>query len=627
MCGLWGSIGWQVDRRVTDVIAHRGPDGAGWRDLDTPAGPLSLAHRRLAIIAVDDSGAQPMAYGQGRFVIVFNGEIYNYLELRDELRAKGHRFASESDTEVLLAAYAEWGADCLHRLNGMFAFLLYDSQTRRLFAARDRFGVKPLYLYQDGRGLGFASEIKQFAALPGFSARMNEARVLDFLATGVSDHHAETMFAGVLQVRGGQCLEVDLGTWRPGDAVAPRCWYRLPAADSLRLPAAQAVERYAELLRDSVRLRLRADVPVGSCLSGGLDSSAIVGLVHDLLGGSETARRHAFSCCFDLPGLDERTYVAAVIDRTHAHSHIVTPTPTALAQALDRLVWHQDEPFGSTSLFAQWSVFAMAAEAGVKVMLDGQGADEQLAGYHTMFGAHLAGLLGGLRVGRLLAEMRALKRRHGRSPRSLLAPLLAAGLPPAAFRLLAGRRAHAAEWLGRAWTARPVSRQIFFQGERHGGESPLGALCRRQLLDSSVPMLLRYEDRNSMAHSIEARVPFLDYRLVEFTIALGQDHKIVDGETKHLLREAAAPVLPPQVRHRQDKLGFPTPEERWFKGPLRQTILDIVEATARDFPDHFDAGTLLPWARAMLDGRTPYNFALWRVASFGLWARRFGIAA
>ncbi|MEI8394533.1 MAG: asparagine synthase (glutamine-hydrolyzing) [Rhodospirillaceae bacterium] len=629
MCGIWASVGLNVNRTVLDVISHRGPDGSGWHEIATPVGSLILGHRRLAIIAVDETGAQPMTYANGRYTVVYNGEIYNYRELRQELIACGHRFATLSDTEVLLAAYAEWGISCLGRFNGMFAFALYDTVANRLFLARDRFGVKPLYWWQNSSGFAFASEIKQFTVVPGFAAALNSARAVDFLASGLFDHTEETLFAGVRQVRGGAFLEIDLGPGRTERELTPRSWYQLPEPDSLRLLPEEAAERFLEILRDSVKLRLRADVQVGSCLSGGLDSSAIVGLVHEVLGDHETARRHAFSCCFDVPGLDEKTYVDAVIARTHAVSHLTAPASDDLMQALDALAWHQDEPYGSTSIFAQWSVFALAAHSGIRVMLDGQGADELLAGYHTMFGAHLAGHLAPRRWPELLTEATAIRRRHHTPWLRLMALTLAAALPPSAFSAvlrMAGRDALPA-WIGPELrrVAGP-SKQTHLRARRGPGQTPLGALCAHQLIRTSVPMLLHYEDRNSMAHSIEARVPFLDYRLVELAIGLGGSNKIEQGETKRLLRRGLAGVLPDVVRTRQDKLGFPTPEELWFKGPLREPLNAMIADAADRLPGLVDGAALKRCSADMLDGRVRFNFGLWRVVSFSLWMRRFDVS-
>ncbi len=273
MCGLFGSVSFPPDSTRIDMVAHRGPDGFGWQEFASPTGPVALGHRRLAIIDVSDNGLQPMADPSGRFHLVFNGEIYNYLELREELKAAGHCFRSDTDTEVLIEAYRAWGEGCLDRLVGMFAFLIWDDRDKRLFAARDRFGIKPLYVLANCHGVAFASEIKQLIGLPGSSARMNVARVRDFLISGTSDHTAETMFEGVLHVQPGCCVSIDASNLWNGRFNAQR-WYAIPSHSTLQLSEDDAAERFRDLLVDSVRMHLRSDVPVGSCLSGGLDSSS-----------------------------------------------------------------------------------------------------------------------------------------------------------------------------------------------------------------------------------------------------------------------------------------------------------------------------------------------------------------
>lgn len=629
MCGIWASLGLSPDKRAIDLVAHRGPDGDGWEEIATQAGPLALGHRRLAIIAPDASGLQPMTYDD-RYVIVFNGEIYNYRELRDELTALGRSIRTKTDTEVLLAAYAQWGEACLSRCNGMFAFVLFDKQAQRLFIARDRFGVKPLYYWASPKGIAFASEIKQFTAVEGFQARRDERGAWDFLVSGVFDHRRETMFSGVQQLRGGEYLSIDLAAWRPGNVPATRRWYELPKPDSLVLPMEEASARFLELMRDSVRLRLRADVPVGTCLSGGLDSSTIVCLMSELIADDPNAQQHSFTCAFDTPGLDEWTYAKAVNEQCGTTSHVVSPSAEDLWSAIDAMIWHQDEPFGSTSIFAQWSVFAEAHKAGVTVMLDGQGADEQLAGYHPMFGAALAGHLKKLRLQRFVNEIKAIRRRHGTSMERLTGLVLASLLPRGWFTpiLRLTGRSPAPAWLNTGFSAANEGDLLgSLRVPRTADASPLGALCAHQLTTTSVPMLLHFEDRNSMAHAIEARVPFLDYRLAELTIGLGEAHKLVDGETKAILRRAMEPILPSKVTNRQDKLGFPTPEEVWFKGPLRERILAAADETVEAYPTIFNADQVRRYARDMLDGRVPFSFALWRIICFGRWGQRFGVAA
>ena len=299
MCGIWASLGMQPPRSVIDVVVHRGPDGEGWREFCTPVGAVVFAHRRLAIIDTSSAGDQPMSFADGRYWIVYNGEIYNYLELRATLSSHGFEFRTRTDTEVLLAAYAHWGEECLHRLNGMFAFVIWDDHEKTLFAARDRFGIKPLYVYRTKAGFGLASEIKQFTCLPEFVPRLNLARTHDFLSTGLTDHSAETLFEGVRQIRGGECLRTVIRSDRTPNPEVRR-WYTLAEESTSGLNESEASDRLRELLTESVGLRLRADVPIGSCLSGGLDSSSIVCLINEALKVREAMSiQTTISACYD----------------------------------------------------------------------------------------------------------------------------------------------------------------------------------------------------------------------------------------------------------------------------------------------------------------------------------------
>ncbi|MBV9076291.1 MAG: asparagine synthase (glutamine-hydrolyzing), partial [Methylobacteriaceae bacterium] len=350
MCGLYASLGFAPDRARIDVVAHRGPDGSGWEVIDSPAGPLAFGHRRLAIIDTRDCGLQPMSDRGGAITIVFNGEIYNYRELRRELEPRGHVFTTETDTEVLLAAYREWGEGCLGRCLGMWAFVLLDRARARLLAARDRFGIKPLYLAATPSGVAFGSEIKQLLGLPGVEPGLNLPRVRDFLASGLLDHTGETLFSGIRQIGAGECLTVP--TDRAFDGVAqPRRWYAVPPHGTLDIDEGEAAERFRELLADSVRLHLRSDVPVGSCLSGGLDSSAIVALAGRLLAGEPDAPPvTTVSAVYPGEAVDERRFVEEAVAASGARPIFVEPRPEdAMARASD-LTWHQDEPFGSTSI-------------------------------------------------------------------------------------------------------------------------------------------------------------------------------------------------------------------------------------------------------------------------------------
>ncbi len=565
-----------------------------------------------------------MCDASGRHWVVYNGEIYNHVELRSELQALGHEFVSQSDTEVILHGYREWGDRCLARFNGMFAFVLVDRAARRVLIARDRFGVKPLYIWRNHQGLiAVASEIKQFSVLPGWRPRLNGPRAYDFLNWGLFDHTSETLFASVRQLRGGEMISCSLDELYQGARV--QRWYELmPAASEPTL--GEAATRVRSLLEDSVRLRLRADVPVGSCLSGGLDSSSIVCVANRLLRQASAEQlQKTFSARSRDSRVDEGMHIAAVVRSTGVANYQVSPQLAQLFDLLPRMVWHQDEPFGSTSIFAQWHVFELAAQHGVRVMLDGQGADEQLAGYHGFYAARFGGLLRGLRLSRLALEMAQVHRVHGISHKQLLAYTLSPLLPEALRHLL--RKAMGRPGLGSpAWLdldrlgAAPADPFLMAGAKATSVEK----LSRAQLLATSLPMLLHWEDRDSMAHSVEARVPFLDYRLVELVLGLPDTFKLKGATTKVVLREAMRGVLPEPIRTRTDKIGFATAEEQWVRvespDRFRSALREALQASC---------GILTVKALEVLEeviaGKRPFSFLPWRMICFGAWMKRFEV--
>jgi asparagine synthase (glutamine-hydrolysing) len=633
MCGIWFSLGFPPERKHIDVVAHRGPDGSGWREFDSAAGPVALGHRRLSIIDLSDAAAQPMAYADGRYWITYNGEIYNYLELRETLTALGHAFCTRSDTEVLLAAYAEWGEAAVDRVVGMFAFVIWDSRTQTVFAARDRFGVKPLYTVAHSAGVAFASEIKQFIGLSGFTARLNLPRACDFLSSGIMEHTGETLFAGIEQLRGGEYVRLDLQNWRPGDALPVRRWYAVLEPGTLDIDEAQAAERFRALLTESVHLHLRSDVPVGSCLSGGLDSSSIVCLMsREFASTGFGTRLNSVSACYAEQAVDERPFMEAVVSQTGCIPHWCYPRVEDVITQAERITWHQDEPYGSSSIFAQWSVFETARSAGIKVMLDGQGADEQLAGYHGGFSYYYRSLVRHRQFATLLRAIIERRRWHGISFADEAARLLLPLLPPGLARWLhRGQQAlFRHNWLD-GELVRPHLCRSAVETARLSLSLPpiegIGDLCRLMTQGSNLTMLLHWEDRNSMAHGIEARVPFLDHRLVEFSIALGDRHKMVGGDTKRVLRRAMRGILPEEVRNRRDKLGFATPEESWFRGTLREAVLGGIEQTLSRFPGLLNAAGVRAHAADMLQSRREVDFSLWRIVNLGIWGRLFGVSA
>jgi asparagine synthase (glutamine-hydrolysing) len=551
-----------------------------------------------------------MVHAPTGLAVCYNGEIYNHVELRCELEQLGHVFSSHSDTEVLLHAWLEWGAKCLSKLNGMFAFLLLDPRGGgTLHAVRDRFGVKPLYHARVGGVLVFASEIKQIRTLPGFIPRLNRQIAADYLAFGLLDHSEETFDEGITQLRGGERCIVQLDD--PGLRVKTERWYDLRPRPFHGSMADAATEMQA-LLSESVSLRLRADVPVGSCLSGGLDSSAIVCLAHRLLSATNGGvGQITVTACYEEPRFDEWQFAQQVVRQSGVKAVRVWPSVERLQSELDLQMWHLDEPAGSTSQFSQWCVFAGAASASLKVMLDGQGSDEQLAGYGGSDAPLYAGLLRHGSIAALASELVSFRQRHGLFP---LAQILQAGrsVAPAIDALLPNRfkvRKSSPDWLTPIHAVRPEPVSI----------GDLGTHLRQQLLETSLPALLRYEDRNSMAWSVESRVPFLDYRLVEFLAGVPDQMKLHRGMTKVVFRDAMRGILPESVRSRTDKMGFVTPEELWLTRSATDWFRAGVEIALNAAPDLFDRRQVLVLLDKTIRGMVPFTFVPWRILCFGRW--------
>ena len=505
----------------------------------------------------------------------------------------------------------------------MFAFVIYDTYDKTLYAARDRFGIKPLYYWPSPKGfLAIASEIKQFTVLPCWKASVNGQAAYDFLNWGITNNLQETSFKGVYQLQGGHYFTFKLDhTFK--FKIEPKAWYQLPIG-TFRGSLQEAGEQFYYLLKDSVKLRCRADVSIGSCLSGGLDSSSIVCLVNTIL--QEEYNLHpqkTFSAYSHYKRFDESEYIEEIIKHTNVIGHYTYPKLDDLVEELNEIIWHQDEPFGSTSIYAQWEVFKLVKKHQVKVMLDGQGSDEQLAGYTGFHSVRFYELLKNYRLLTLWKELRLCKRLHRISfPTKLLLDQLLPDLIKQPLRKLLKKQTTSAPWLNLKFlnTNERDPNQI-----RNPAVCPLQKLCYSQVTRTSLPMLLHFEDRDSMAHSIEARTPFLDYRLVEFTQSLPTDYKLSDGVSKQVLRSGLKGVLPEKIRRRISKLAFATPEEEWVRNQHPTLFHQLVH-------ESFDAsqGILnkkaLQTAEDIISGRIPFNFLLWRLIIFGKWMKRFSVS-
>jgi len=600
MCGIAGQYSLngtppdtQLLSAMSERLIHRGPDGEGTRI----CGKTGLVHRRLAIIDLSDEGLQPMTNEDGTLWLVFNGEIYNYVELREELVSVGHRFHSHSDTEVILHAYEEWGPDCISRFNGMWAFALWDERRQELFCSRDRFGIKPFYYTVAGGSFLFASEIKALLAHPEAGLHPDEQTLGTYLAWGVHDHSSLTMFTGISQLEPAHAMVVTAAGPQPPF----RYWdVKVSSAIHSDIPDKEAASRLLAILRDATRIHLRSDVAVGTCLSGGIDSSTLTVLINTLIRdeapASVGARQKTFSAIFSDKRFDESRYIDEIVAVTGVDAHRVEPTPQQLWDDIDRLVYLQDEPFGSLSIYAQYCVMRLA-QKDVKVVLDGQGADELLAGYLAYQGTYIGSLARSFHWGTALGEVIGSLRHHG-------------GFFRSAFRQISERRKRRSLLKCRGETV-----------SRYAGN--LDRVLYRELTSTNLPALLHYEDRNAMAFSIESRVPFLDYRFVEFAATLPLNQKIRNGVTKRALRAAIKGIVPDSIRCRMDKMGFVTPEEVWMKEDLRPFMLEVLSSDAFRARPYWDAAAVTQNYLAFLDGKSTYSPEIWRIICAELWFRTF----
>jgi asparagine synthase (glutamine-hydrolysing) len=636
MCGIAGFVGRLGDSTAAvcgwgEQLAHRGPDDFGVAVLNgngltvdrdpahiTPEARLALWHRRLSILDLSAAGWQPMTSADGRLHLMLNGEIYNYVELRAELQASGVRFRSRSDTEVLVEAWRAWGPEVLPRLTGMFAFAILDTAARKLVLARDPFGIKPLHYAAWEGGFAFASETKALLALPHVSRRVDAQRVYDYLRFGLTDHGDRTMFAAIRSLPPAQWLSVDLDTATPA---APVRYWELASAERYRGTFEQAADELRVRFMESVRLHLRSDVPVGAALSGGIDSSAIAMAMRVL---EPDLHLHTFSYVAADAALSEERWIDLAARECRAVQHRTTATPAELTADLDALLDAQDEPFGSTSIHAQYRVFRAAREAGIKVMLDGQGADELLGGYHTFAAARLASLV---RQGRL-AEAVGYAARASRGPGRRALPLWAGEflVPPALqapLRRLVGQELTPA-WLERDWFA---ARGVRFAPAKYtfgAGREVLREQLVRATSWSSLPMLLRYEDRNSMAHSIESRVPFLTPSLARFVLSLPEEYLVDrDGTSKAVFRRAMRGIVPDAILDRRDKIGFAAPEHLWWRELAPRVEKLLADDSLAQVPVLRGDALRGEW-RAIRAGGAKRDFRAWRWVNLVEWARRTG---
>jgi len=613
MCGICGIVQFNQQtvheapiRKMMQIMKHRGPDDEGIF-IEKNVG---LGFVRLSIIDLSAAGHQPMFSENKRFVIILNGEIYNYIEIREDLKQKGYTFKTNSDTEVLLASFMEWGEECLHRFNGMWALVIYDRFEKKIFAARDRYGIKPFYYLQTGNYLAFASEIPPLLSVLERRPNPDNQSIFDYLVFNRTDQMENTFFKEIKKLQHGHSFDIQLTEDRGQKAeVRIKKWYDLRS--NLREPF-QSPEEFREMLSSAVGLRLRSDVPVGVCLSGGLDSSSIVSI---LLKDYEKKDLNTFSAVYEKGQIGDETEYINEFKPFLKNMFFATPTAETLHTDLANFVKAHAEPIPSTSPYAQFKVMELA-KGKVVVTLDGQGADEELAGYHYFFGFFFKDLLKHGRLGKLSSEMLHYLLNH----HSLY------GLQTFLYFLLPEK----------SKTQLRVNEKGYLNQEfiekYQGGNSIAGNLYNSESLHDALldhfeyklEHLLKWEDRNSMWFSLEARVPFLDYRLVEKTLATQGDLIINKGMTKHLLRESMKGILPEKIRMRSGKVGFDTPQDEWFKKPVwRNMVSEILNSRSFSGRGIINPVEAMKTHNAHISGKTNASKEIWKWIHLELWYREF----
>lgn len=641
MCGIAGIYnlkGVEVAEVValSQTLKHRGPDDEGFmlsnnehfencsgndtiaelkslKHLSevnfTPS--LALVHRRLSILDITPLGHQPMLTPDQRYTIIFNGEVYNFKEIRQELQQKGHSFKSDSDTEVVLTAFAVWGASCVNRFVGMWAFVVFDKQENTLTLSRDRFGIKPLYYFKNQTYFAFASEIKALLKLKDVDKSISNKNLGSYLAFGTTANPYQNLFQYIVDVEPGCNYQYNLNT----NELTKTNYFSI---DDTLLANTNSIEtntqKFEELFTDSIGLHLRSDVEIGSCLSGGLDSSAIVYNASKQLNGVPLK---TFTAAYQNKTIDESDYAKLVAnDLTNVTDIYTYPDAKTMVADMDKLIYAQDLPVGSTSIFAQWEVMKCASNNNIKVLLDGQGADEILGGYYNFAGIHLIELLKKFQFNRFIKEYHQLKKNF--------TPQIKNAVLRAAYYYLPERfqqQLRAKERLSYNFIEDKKIKELDLIIPKRGGKT------FNEHVNLSVKFgmyeLLRYEDRNSMAFSIESRVPFLDHRLVDFIRTLPTDQKIYNGWTKYVLRKMLNDKVNDKVVWRKDKKGFVTPQQDW-KNELITTLTS--ELKESNLPSLMNRNYVLQLCEKDLTNSTHLS-EFWRAYSVIKWYNTFNLNA
>ena len=582
MCGIFGIIANRKHEilsgdlgKYENILSHRGSDVRGNFKDDN----VLLVHNRLAIFDLSDKGAQPMAYKH--LNIVFNGAIYNFVALRENLILKGYRFVSDTDTEVILASYLEFGSDCVKHFNGQWSFAIYDNVRQEVFCSRDRFGIKPFYYTVQDSKLIFASEIKALKLVSNTSYSIDDKAVQNFLAYGMHDYNNNSFYNEIKQLPKGTNMTIAMDTL---DLEFDE-YYSL---DKINVKSQQNTEigDFRTLLLDCISIRLQADVPIGSALSGGLDSSIIALNAEKLVADRY---KKTYSIVYESEKVNESKYLNDVLNQSKVLNKSMSPDFNALNAMVDEVLYHQDEPFDGYSVVAQAFLFKEASKDGVKVMLDGQGADEILAGYEKFYFQYLKSKVFS---NPFMVIKQVLKLKKQFPQFKIFARI---------YQYILRNKSNYPNWIKEIKGATVLPKFII--------EKDMLSMSKNLLNNLGVGALLRYEDRNAMAYGIESRVPFLDHRLVEFCLSLPDDLKVNGSKTKWILRESMKHIIPNSLYNRTNKLGFATPHQSWLE-EHKEYIIDQINLDKSALSKYVD-----------FDSFNYKGQALWRVFIVGKWLR------
>lgn len=647
--------------RMSDLIIHRGPDDEGYLFLNrnneiytaggkntpiqvwktfTPQQPrkgiadcsqnysmLALGHRRLLTHDFSPVDHLPMSFNNGKYWIVFDGIMYNYRDVRQELLKTGYKFITNSDAETVLAAYSEWGDKCFERFVGMWAIAIYDHSNKEIILSRDRYGIKPLYYYFSPSGdFYFASEIKQFTVLKEWNAQMNPTRVCDYLIHSFTDHTDETMFLDVFQLPAGSRFKSKINNIHKNKKgrINHYRWYQ-PVREVFLGSFVDAATEFRELFERAISEHLFTTVPVGTALSGGLDSSSIVCEVNNIIRKRKrNNKQKTFSVYSEYESYSEKKWMDIVIKFVDSEASFIYSDLDELFEITPTVLWFQDEPYQSQSAFLGFKLFQNVNSNNVKVLLNGQGADEYLGGYGQFTVARYADMIRYMRFSELISELKNTGDFNFLSMTRVFSGVTYHMLPDNIKRTLTMLKS-SSDNVRKIIDVKRLN--IFFAhpfDQIPVSYKTVPDISRHLVFYSTLPKYLHWEDRNSMANSVEARTPFLDHRLVEFAYNLPDDFLEKDGVNKRIMREAFDSLIPEQIKNRKDKMGFTTPEEMWVRKEkptlFRKKLEEAIELT-----DGIVKPGALDYFDAVVNGKYKFDYTYWRLILFSLWIKKFSI--